>query len=162
MIASGAIVLILSHGGIHASASSLMSDGVFTGLVLGGLGLQFRSVRRDENVSLAGATVCFALATGTRSAGAAFLLIPILTTCLDHRRSLAAAAIRTGQVAMVAGLVLSVIMAGNWAKNGRFEIGSWTGISLLGKGLLLIEPADLRIYHYPRQPSRRLPKICAT
>ena len=34
-------------------------------------------------------------------------------------------------------------MAGNWAKNGHFEIGSWTGISLLGKGLLLIEPADI-------------------
>jgi hypothetical protein len=36
-----------------------------------------------------------------------------------------------------------IAAAGNYVKNGRFEIGSWGGIALLGKGLLLVQPSDL-------------------
>ncbi len=120
-----------------------MSESVFETFILAGLGLQFRAVRRDSTATLAGAAICFALAAGTRTAGAIFLLIPLLGPCLDHRRSLAPAAVRAGKVAVVAGLVLLIVMSGNWMRNDRFEIGSWPGISLLGKGLLLLEPSDL-------------------
>jgi hypothetical protein len=116
---------------------------VFLPLILLGLALQFRYVRRDGVLDLVAATACFAFATGTRTAAAAFLLIPLLTVLFDRRCSPVAAAIRFGQVVLMAGLVLTVVMAGNWVKNRQFGIGSWTGISLLGKGLLLIEPSDV-------------------
>jgi hypothetical protein len=143
LAAAVAIVLVLAHYDTYRSPAWLMSEGVFTPLILVGLGLLFRSVRRSGVVGLVGATACFAFATGTRAAGAAFLLAPLLFALFDRRHSLARAVMRAGRVALIAGLVLGVVMAGNWLKNGYFDIGSWSGISLLGKGLLLIEPSDV-------------------
>ncbi len=142
-VAAAAILLSGIHVVMHQAPSWLMSESVFELLVLTGLGLQFRYARCGGVVAGAGAAACFALAAGTRTSGAAFLLIPLLTTWLDHRQRMMAAAIRTGQVALAGVLVLALVMAGNWLKNDRFEIGSWTGISLLGKGLLLVRPSDV-------------------
>ncbi|PWT92870.1 MAG: hypothetical protein C5B56_01685 [Proteobacteria bacterium] len=40
-------------------------------------------------------------------------------------------------------LVLFISMTGNWIRHGRFEIGSFAGVALLGKGLLLLEAEDV-------------------
>jgi hypothetical protein len=143
LASAAALILILKHQNTYDSPGWLMSEGLSTPLLLAGLGLMFRSVRHGGAASLIGATACFAFATGTRAAGAAFLLVPLLFALLDQRRSLAMAAIRAGQVTLMAGLVLVVVMGGNWVKNGYFDIGSWSGISLLGKGLLLVESSDV-------------------
>jgi len=47
--------------------------------------------------------------------------------------------------AAAAGLVLAVAVAGNWAKHGRAEIGSFAGIALLGKTLVLLQRSDLEV-----------------
>jgi hypothetical protein len=33
-------------------------------------------------------------------------------------------------------------MSWTWLRYGHFELGSWSGVSLLGKALVLTEPAD--------------------
>ncbi len=128
---------------MHQAPASVMSESLFEFFILTGLGLQIRSVRRDSAGSLAGAAVCFALAAGTRTSGAVFLLLPLLAALLDRRRNVVAATVRTGRAALAGGLVVLVLMAGNWLQNDRFEIGSWSGMSLLGKGLLLTAPSDV-------------------
>jgi hypothetical protein len=142
LAAGAAVLLILKHHDTYYSPAWLMSEGVFTPLILAGLALLFRSVRRGGEVSILVATACFAFATGTRAAGAAFLLAPLLFALLDRRRSLATAVMRASQITVMAGVVLVLVMSGNWLKNGQFDVGSWSGISLLGKGLLLVEPTD--------------------
>lgn len=143
LAAGAALLLILKHHDTYCSPAWLMSEGMFTPLILAGVALLFRCVRCGGAVSLLGCTACLALATGTRTAGAAFLLAPLLFALLDRRRSLAMAVLRASQVAVMAGLVLLVVMSGNQLKNGHFDIGSWSGISLLGKGLLLVQPTDV-------------------
>jgi hypothetical protein len=69
--------------------------------------------------------------------------LPVLTAVLDRRLSWRAGAWRGGQALFAAGVVLMVAAAGNYAKNGRFEIGGAPGLSLLGKILLLVQPEDV-------------------
>ncbi len=146
-LAGAAAVLLAMHQVVIYDAPRLvMSESLFLALVLAGTGLLFRHVRReggDRGGSLAGAAACFALAAATRTTGTALLLLPLLVALLDRRLRPGAAALRAGQCIAVAGLLLILAAAGNWARHGRFEIGSFAGVALLGKALILLEPADL-------------------
>jgi hypothetical protein len=117
---------------------------LFLGFVLAGIGMLFRAVRGGSGACLASAAILFALAATTRTTGAAFLLLAPMMAFFDRRLSWRARLTRSGLSIVAMALVLLTAMAGNWARNGRFEIGSFGGVSLLGKGLILIEPADLR------------------
>ncbi|TDH61111.1 hypothetical protein E2C06_18565 [Dankookia rubra] len=143
-ILAAVIVLPLAHlhPGIHDAPGWMMTESVYLGFLLLGLGLQFRHARSGDRASLLVAAACFALMTITRSTGAAFLALPLLTALLDPRCRLAAAAGQAGRAMLVIALVLGLAMAWNLTRHGRFEIGSLAGVSLLSKALLLLEPAD--------------------
>jgi hypothetical protein len=87
--------------------------------------------------------VVFALAAITRSTGMALLPLPLLTALLDRRSGPRAAGLLGAGCGLAMLLVLLAGMAVNNRVNHRFEIGSFAGIALLGKALLLVKPADL-------------------
>ncbi len=137
------VPLVLMHPVGHDIARWMMSESLFLSCVLGGIGLHLRFVRRGGAAGLVGAALLFGLAAITRSTGLALLPLPLLAALLDRRRPmLGAAKLGAGcGVAMV--LVLLAGMAVNARLNQRFEIGSFAGIALLGKALLLLQPDDL-------------------
>ena len=77
-------------------------------LVLLGLAMQCRFVRRGGLAALLLAAACFAIATLTRSTGMAFLPLPLLAALFDRRVALAPGALRA---AICAGMpVLCVLI----------------------------------------------------
>jgi hypothetical protein len=137
------IPLVLYHTVIHDSPTWAMSEAIFLPAVMVGLAFEFRYVRKGSACSLVGASIFFALAAATRTAGSVLPLLPVLTVVLDRRFSWRAGAWRGGQALLAAAVVLMIAAAGNYAKNGRFEIGGAPGLSLLGKVLLLVQPEDV-------------------
>ena len=143
------ILLVLMHVAIYDSPRLIMSEALFVAMILAGLGLQFRYTRLDSLGDLLGAAIFFALAAVTRTTGMAFLLIPMLCAMLDRRRGYWGGGLRACCAMLATGLVLIMAMAGNHAKHGRFEIGSWTGMAVLGKGLLLLDESDVPVLPPP-------------
>jgi hypothetical protein len=142
----GALVipLVLFHAAIHDAPAWAMSEAIFLPAVMAGLAFEFRYVRNCSARNLVGAAIFFALAAATRTAGGVLPLLPVLTAVLDRRLSLRAGVWRGGQALLAAGVGLMIAAGGNYAKNGRFEIGGAPGLSLLGKVLLLVQPEDVR------------------
>jgi hypothetical protein len=138
-----AIPLVLDHVAIHDAPPWIMTEALFVAALLTGLALQLRYARTGTGISLVGAGACFALAAATRTIGGPLLLLPPLTAVLDRRLGWRSALLRATKVIIPIVGVMGIAAAGNYAKNGRFEIGSWGGIALLGKGLLLVQPSDL-------------------
>ena len=104
--------------------------------------MQCRYARQGSLAPLLVAVGCFGLSALLRSTGMAFLPLPILLVLLDRRFGLPRAALRAA-VAAVLGLgILATGMGWTYARHGHFEIGSWAGISLLGKALVLLRPED--------------------
>ena len=138
------IPLVLMHAGIYDAPRWMMTETIYLAEILAGLGLQFRYVRQRRAIDLVAAALCFGLASLTRSTGYAFLALPLLTAALDCRPILLRVALRHAtQAGATLLLVLLIGMSWNLARHGRFEIGSWAGLSLLQKSLLLIQPADV-------------------
>jgi hypothetical protein len=142
---AAAIVLMTRHVTIYDSPAIIGTETLYVALILAGLGMQFRHARRGGGSALAGAAICFALAAATRTTGIAFLLLPLIVALLDRRVRPRIALRRAGICTLAAALVLAVAVAGNWAKHRRAEIGSFAGIALLGKALVLLEPSDLEV-----------------
>jgi hypothetical protein len=142
---AAAVLLATRHLVVHDAPAAVMTEGLFLALLLAGLGLLFHHVRRDGvgAAPLVAASVCFALAAATRTTGTALLPLAPLLALLDHRLRPRAAILRAAWCATAMAAVLAVAVAGNWARHGRAEIGSFAGIALLGKALMLIGPADL-------------------
>jgi hypothetical protein len=138
-----AILLVVLHVYVHEALRQILSESLYLAAILAGLGLQFRYARRSARGDLVGAAICFASAAATRSTGVAFLLLPVLTAVLDGRHRFWTAASRSAQAALAGAAVLIMAMAGNYAKHGHFEIGSWTGMAILGKGLLVLDSSGL-------------------
>jgi hypothetical protein len=134
--------LALLHPGIYDAPRWMLTESIYLGFLLLGLGLQFRHARSGDRASLLVAAACFALMAITRSTGVAFLALPLLTALLDPRWRPAAAFARAAGAVLVIALVLGLAMTWNLTRHGRFEIGSLAGVSLLSKSLLLLEPAD--------------------
>ena len=120
-----------------------MTEASYTAFLLLGLAMQCRHVRRGDNASLLVAAGCFAICTLTRSTGMAFLPLPLLAAVWDRRVPLRRGATRALGCLAVILFGLGVGMGWTWRVHGHFELGSWTGISLLGKSLVLARPGDL-------------------
>ena len=144
-----AVPVLLMHPGIHDSPSWMMTEAPFMALVLLGLAMQCRYVCRGGLDALLVAAGCFALATLTRSTGLAFLPLPLLAALCDPRVRPGAAALRAAACGGLAALCLLVGMAWTWTRSGHFEIGSWAGISVLGKSLVLARPGELPLLPEP-------------
>ena len=141
---AAAVLLATRHLVVHDAPAAVMTEGLFLALLFAGLGLLFRHVRQGGGAAaLVLASVCFALAAATRTTGTALLPLAPLLALLDHRLRPRAAILRAAWCAAAMAAVLAIAVAGNWARHGRAEIGSFAGIALLGKALMLIGPADL-------------------
>jgi hypothetical protein len=144
-VAALAVLLVTRHVAIYDSPALIATESLFLAFVMAGLALACRHARQGGGATLAAASACFALAAATRTTGTALLLLPVLLALLDRRLAPRAAAMRAAACIGVAVLVLAVAVAGNWARHGRAEIGSFAGIALLGKALVLLEPADAEL-----------------
>ncbi|MBL6455014.1 hypothetical protein JMJ55_06740 [Belnapia sp. T6] len=142
LLSALAVPAILLHTAIYDSSGWLLTESPYAALTLLGLAMQFRYARRGDLAPLLLAAAIFGLSTLLRSTGAAFLPLPLLAVLFDRRFRLPAAFGRTAMAALVAGGVVASGMGWTWLKNGHFELGSWAGISLLGKSLVLLEPED--------------------
>ena len=134
--------LILLQPAIYDSSRWLLTESSFVALTLLGLAMHCRFARRGDMAPLLVAAACFGLSTLLRSTGMAFLPLPLLVAAFDRRVGFGAGLLRAAMAAVVAiGVVLSG-MSWTYIRHGHFEIGSWAGISLLGKALVLLRPED--------------------
>jgi hypothetical protein len=141
------VPVLLMHPGIHDAPGWMMTEAPFMALVLVGLAMQCRFVRRGGMDALLLAAACFTIATLTRSTGMAFLPLPLLAALFDRRVALGLGTLRAVACAGMAVLCVLIGMTWTWSRGGPFEIGSWAGISVLGKSLVLARPGEL-----PRLP----------
>ena len=137
-----AVPLVMLHPGIWESSRSMMTESIYLAAILAGMAAQFHFARRPDRRWLLWAGAWFGLAIIARSTGLVFLLLPLGAALLDRRRTM----VSNVTSAAAAGVVTVSLMLGamTWHKvrDGHFEIGSWAGISLLTKALLLTEPKD--------------------
>jgi hypothetical protein len=143
------VPVVLMHPGIHDSPSWMMTEAPFMALVLAGLAMQCRFVRRGGLDALLLAAACFTVATLTRSTGMAFLPLPLLAAVFDRRVALGLGALRAAACVGIGALCILLGMTWTWSRGGPFEIGSWAGISVLGKTLVLARPGDLPLLPEP-------------
>jgi hypothetical protein len=144
LVGPATVFATLLHTAVHDSPKYLLTEALFLVTVLLGLAMLCRFARRGQVAALLVAAGCFGLATLTRSTGMAFLPLPVIVALFDPRLRWRLAMLR-GALAGLA--VLGVLLVGmGWTalRHGHFEIGSWAGVSLLGKALVLIEPEDAR------------------
>ena len=135
-----ASVLVWMHVGTYEATKWVASEGLFLPLMLFGLAAAVAYARHGGTIHLVCAGLFSALATLTRTAGAVLLMVPVLLLVLDGGLRFGAVLRR---VTVVVGISAVVLLGGMWAnmqRHGHFEIGSNSGISLLGKGLLVLPP----------------------
>lgn len=147
-LGAAAVPAVLLHPAVYDSDNWLLTEAPFLALVLAGAAGLLRHARRGGLAPLLVAAGCFGLATLTRSTGLAFLVLPVLAALCDRRRRLRTALVRAGASGLLGALVLAIGMGWGLVRYGHFELGSWAGISLLGKTLVMVRPADL-----PRLPA---------
>ncbi len=138
------IPLVLAQPGIYDAPGWMMTESLYLALIMAGLAMLFRHARRGGLGVLVAAGTLFGLATVTRSTGIIFLALPVLAALFDRR-----VAWRRGlrdALASLAAAILVMLCAMSWneARHGHFEIGSWSGLSLLTKSLLLVTPGDVQ------------------
>lgn len=134
---------VLAHPAVHDSPRTLMTEALFLVCVLASLAALCRYAARPGLLPLLLGAACAGLATLARSTGLIMVLLPVLLALFDARYPLRFAWRRAAAAALVAAAVLVGGMGWTWQRHGHFELGSWTGISLLGKALLLAQPEDL-------------------
>ncbi|WP_428395495.1 hypothetical protein [Lichenicoccus sp.] len=158
-VLAGPLVIGLSllNPGLHDTAAYIESEPVDFFCVFCGFALLCRFARRGRPASLVVASFVFALSAATRTTGAAFMLLPLALLACDRRIGPRPAVLWGGLSACVMVLVLLVAMAGNWLRNDRFEIGSYAGVSLIGKALLVAQPGDIAAL-----PKAAAPAVAAT
>ena len=139
-------LLVFGIGAVFAPGAeccfkSVMSDAVYAAFVTFGGAFFILYLRTRHAIVLALASFAFALAAATRTIGyvpllvfVTFLVLALAFSRQDRQLRVAAAAI------LPVVLVLSMTAASNYKHNGDFRIGSWGGVSLLGKGLVLAQP----------------------
>ena len=169
LVSIAVVPLVLAQPGIYDAPNWMMTESLFLALILCGLAMQFRHAREPRSGhqrALIAAAFLFGLATITRSTGIIFLLLPLGVAFLEggqlaagtpagwqpHRKSTFLARLRkmftaglasAFPPALAAILVMLTAMGWHERQHGHFEIGSWSGISLLTKGLLLVTPQDV-------------------
>lgn len=141
---SVAVLAVWANAATYEATRWVMSEALFLPAVLLGLALAFAHARRGDAWTLAGCAASFAFAALARNSGAVMLAIPALLALLDGARPAGRRLARVCLAAGVAVLVLAGGMLDTHARHGRFALGSNSGISLLGKGLLLLGAAPDR------------------
>jgi hypothetical protein len=140
LIVAAIIPIIWMNRGMYEAARFVMAEGLFLPALLAGLACAAAHARNGGALSLAGTTFFCALATLSRTAGAALLLVPLLLVLLDTGAGLRLTLRRLALVVMVAALPLLAGMTWQHVRNGEFTLGSFAGQSLAGKAMLLLRP----------------------
>ena len=143
VVAAATGPLVLVHPDLGAAPDWMMTECLYIVTVLLGMALMFRHARRADGRSLIGAAILFGLATITRNTGMPFLLLPIAAALLDRRWSPLTGLRHAALTGVAAALVMLSAMTWHAAHDGHFEVGTWGGISLLTKALLLVQPGDV-------------------
>jgi len=149
LVGPAAILVTLLHPAVHDSPAQIMTEAVYLATVLLGLAMLFRYCRRPDLAPLITAAACFGLSTLTRNTGLIFLLLPPLLVLFDPRCHFWPALRRCVAAGLVMLSVLGAGMTWTWLRYGHFELGSWAGISLLGKALVLTQPEDAAVLPAP-------------
>ncbi|MBV9653384.1 MAG: hypothetical protein JOZ42_02345 [Acetobacteraceae bacterium] len=144
LVAVAVVPLAMFHPGIWEAPGWMMTESVYVSLVFAGMAAQFHYARNPGVAPLMLAGLCFGLATILRSTGLLFLLLPVGAALFNGARPFASSLKEAGAALAVALCLIVGAMSWNASRHGHFEIGSWSGISLLTKALLLTEPDDAR------------------
>jgi hypothetical protein len=133
-----AIAAVWGHVGTYEAARWVMSEGLFLPAVLAGLACLMAHARRGDAATLVVAASLFGLAALLRTIGLVLLVLPLLIALLDPAQGWPRRLRRAGLAALAAGLLLGAGLLDNALRHGSVALGSNGGVSLLGKGLLLL------------------------
>jgi hypothetical protein len=125
----------------YESLRWVMSESLFLAAILLGLACALVYARRGNIGMLIISAACFAVSALARNIGIFLLAIPILLALLEPGRRVTQRFGRSVIAVLAAGLVLSAGLVDSQLRHGRLGLGTNGGISLLGKGLLLLRDA---------------------
>ena len=138
-------VFLLGQAAPELPFSGVMSDAIFASLLAFGAASFFLYQNRGQILWVGAASLLVGAAATCRTIGYVplaclwvFALFAIAALPSNQRRGLG---VKIALFAIVPALLaLSIAAASNLHRNGDFRIGSWGGVSLLGKGLVLASP----------------------
>lgn len=122
----------------YESLRWVMSEALFLAAILFGLTCAVAYARRGSIGMLLLSAACFGFSALSRNIGIFLLAIPVLLALLEPERRITRRFGRSSLAVVAAGLVLSAGLVDTQRRHGRVGIGTNGGISLLGKGLLLL------------------------
>jgi hypothetical protein len=125
----------------YESLRWVMSESLFLAAILLGLACALVYARRGNISMLIISAACFGASALARNIGIFLLAIPILLALLEPRRRVTQRFGRSVIAVLAAGLILSAGLVDSQLRHGRLGLGTNGGISLLGKGLLLLRDA---------------------
>lgn len=138
---AGLATFILAASMRSLDQANIMADSIYASLLALAAAGFLNFTRTNRLAWLAATAICIGAAAATRTAG----IVPaaVFACCLVlHARARRWA--QFARQAMVAAIMivgcLGTAAASNYYRNGEFRIGSWAGVSLLGKGLLVARP----------------------
>jgi hypothetical protein len=140
-ILAGVSVLYIAINAPFLDFGGVMSDTVYASLIALGSASYLLHGRNEQILPLILASSFLGMAAATRTIGY-IGIFSFLVCVMIHARSLSwpEQARRLATSVLPAAAILCIAAASNHAYNGQFRIGSWGGVSLLGKGLLLAAP----------------------
>jgi hypothetical protein len=135
------LVFILLYAYLDVcNAAQLMSEGLYVPAITAACGMMLFYAHRPRVLTLVLASTLIGLAVTCRTIGYGLIpafLVPIaMHAHALKRRALHICALATLPIMIACGGAA----ASNWVHNGSYSIGSWGGVSLLGKALVLAEP----------------------
>lgn len=125
----------------YESLRWVMSEALFLATILFGLVFAIIYARRGNISTLLLSAACFGASALARNIGIFLLAIPVLLALLEPGQRIKRRLGRPILAVVAAGLVLSAGLVDSQLRHGHFGLGTNGGISLLGKGLLLLRDA---------------------
>jgi len=136
----GVVLFLTLYGYLTPSdVWSVMSEPLYAGAVTAGIASLIFYTMRATARSLFAASMFFGIAIVCRTIGYALLPAFFLVVWCNNRRGdrfVRACVLTVLPMALISGLAAT----SNLIHNGSFAIGSWGGVSILGKGLVLARP----------------------
>jgi hypothetical protein len=123
--------------------AEVMSDTLYEASLITGIALLITYAARNRLRFLVGSATLLGVACTTRTIGAAVLPAVIVFLVVHLRRvGLSSAPRMFFALVLPVGLCVVLAATSNQLRNGQFRVGSWGGMSLLGRGLVLAKPVQ--------------------
>lgn len=139
LLSGGLLILAYIHLG-KAEVSEVMSDWLYASAVTAACAMLILYSRRPSPSLLIATSVFIGLAITFRTIG--YVLVPaFLLPIIFHARPLRRNLVTLfGYAILPIAALYCLASMSNFVRHGEFAIGSWGGMSLLGKGLVLSKP----------------------